>query len=182
MSAMHPRTVALIGALTLAAGWALGGRFGTPSPGDRPGGAVSRGPRPLGLEQAMPTGPFTERLRQKLEQQPKGPRSSRNPFSFGARRGSVPDAGRPAPAPALEDPPVEPAAPPPAGPMLSLSGMASNPSGDGIEYTAIVSDGAGLHFVKQGDTLPGGYTVVDVQETMITLRDESGGERTLRLR
>jgi hypothetical protein len=66
--------------------------------------------------------------------------------------------------------------------MFTLSGMASSEQGDAVEYTAIVSDGAGLHFVKRGDTLPGGYTVVDVQETMVTLRDESGGERTLRLR
>jgi acyl dehydratase len=66
--------------------------------------------------------------------------------------------------------------------LFTLAGMASNPLGDTVEYTAIISDGAGLHFVKPGDTLPGGYTVVDVQETMVTLRDESGGERTLRLR
>lgn len=182
MSAMQPRTVALIGALTLAAGWALGGRFGTPSPGDRPGGAASRGPRPLGVEQAVPTGPFTERLRKELARQPRSPRPSRNPFAFGASRGPVPDTGRPAPTPAREDPPSEAAAPPPRGPLFTLAGMASNPLGDTVEYTAIISDGAGLHFVKPGDTLPGGYTVVDVQETMVTLRDESGGERTLRLR
>jgi hypothetical protein len=182
MKRMHPRTVALVGALTLATGWALGGRFGTPWQADQPGGAASRGARPLGVEGPVFTGPLTERLRQKLDQQSRSPRSTRNPFAFGARPGRGPAVERPAPLPSQQDEPVADTASPPAGPVFTLSGMASSLQGDAIEYTAIVSDGAGLHFVKRGDTLPGGYTVVDVQETMLTLRDESGGERSLKLR
>ena len=45
-----------------------------------------------------------------------------------------------------------------------------------------VGAGQGLLFVKLGDELPGGYIVADVQENMVTLKDSSGGERTLRLR
>jgi hypothetical protein len=46
----------------------------------------------------------------------------------------------------------------------------------------MVHDGRALLFVRRGDTLAGGFEVVDVQESGITLRDAAGGERTLRLR
>jgi hypothetical protein len=59
--------------------------------------------------------------------------------------------------------------------------MAANAGPDGPDYTAILHDGRDLVFVKRGDTLPGGFVVVDVQESTVTLRDGSGGERTLRL-
>ena len=46
----------------------------------------------------------------------------------------------------------------------------------------MVHDGRGLLYVQKGDTLPGGFEAVDLQESSITLRDSAGGERTLRLR
>jgi hypothetical protein len=46
----------------------------------------------------------------------------------------------------------------------------------------MVHDGRGLLYVQQGDPLPGGFTVVDIQESSVTIRDTVGGERTLRLR
>jgi hypothetical protein len=83
---------------------------------------------------------------------------------------------------------LEPAAevddtpPPVQGPSFQLSGIAADGSPEAREYTAIISGGPELLFVKRGDPLPGGYVVADVQETMVTLKDSSGGERTLRLR
>jgi hypothetical protein len=60
--------------------------------------------------------------------------------------------------------------------------MATREGPDGPEFTAMVHDGRTLVFVRRGDTLSGGFEVVDVQESAITLRDAAGGERTLRLR
>ncbi|MCC7031808.1 MAG: hypothetical protein IT179_03135 [Acidobacteria bacterium] len=180
---MQPRTVALVASLTLGAGWVLGGRFG-PGAGQAPaGGVVSPGPRPLGVEQAMPSRAFTDRLHRKLEHLPAPPRATRNPFVFGALRPQVAGArGTPAAASAPDESSAADVPPAPPGPAFRLSGMAASQQGDAVEYTAIISDGAGLHFVKRGAPLPGGYTVADVQETTVTLRDASGGERTLRLR
>ena len=76
----------------------------------------------------------------------------------------------------MDDTPVRPAA------AFTLSGIATNAGPDGPAFTAIISGGQGLLFVKLGDELPGGYVVVDLQETTVTLKDASGGERTLRLR
>ena len=70
----------------------------------------------------------------------------------------------------------------PAPPAFTLSGIASTAGPDGPTFTAIINAGQGLLFVKLGDELPGGYVVADVQENMVTLKDSSGGERTLRLR
>ena len=70
----------------------------------------------------------------------------------------------------------------PAAPAFTLSGIATSTGPDGPAFTAIISGGQGLLFVKLGDELPGGYVVADVQETTVTLKDGSGGERTLRLR
>lgn len=181
MNAMQPRTVALVASLTIGAGWALGGRFGTGTGDRRAGAPESSGPRPLGVERSAPPAAFTERLHLKLEQLPPPSRATRNPFVFGASRGPVTGTlARGAPAP--DEPSPDGVVPAPPRPTLMLSGMAATRQGDALEYTAIVSDGAGLHFVKRGDPLPGGYTVIAVDETTVTLRDSSGSERTLRLR
>lgn len=183
MNAMQPRTVALVAALTLGAGWALGERFGTGAGDRRAGAPESSGPRPLGVERSAPPAAFTERLHRKLDQLPSPPRATRNPFVFGASRGPATGTpALPAPAPVPDAPSRDGVVAAPLGPTFTLSGMAATGQGAAVEYTAIVSDGAGLHFVKRGDPLPGGYTVIAVAETTITLRDSSGSERTLRLR
>jgi hypothetical protein len=65
---------------------------------------------------------------------------------------------------------------------MTLSGVATEETGAGPVRTAIVNDGRGLLFLKLGDPLPGGETVVDIQETFVTIRDAAGRERTLRFR
>lgn len=54
---------------------------------------------------------------------------------------------------------------------------------DGAEvFTAIVNDNGTLAFVKAGDALSNGYSVVRVEETAVIIADTSGVERTLRLK
>jgi len=184
MAGMHPRTVALVVALSLATGWALGGRYAGQAPGAGTG-VPSRGPRPLGVETPRATTPLTEQLRRKLDRQPVAPQPSRNPFVFGGRpaapgaraaRGGVAVA----PEPAV---PVDAAPTRPALPVFTLAGIAASKTtgGGGVEYTAILSGTYGLVFAHAGDTLPGGFAVVDVRETMVTLRDGLGEARTLHL-
>ena len=179
MGGMQWRTVTLVGAISLALGWAMGGGLAL-QPSGNPPGSTGRGPRPLGVEQS--TAPLTRQLRLKLDQQPARPQPSRNPFVFGSRAPAAAPAGRPAAPAADTDAPVDDVPARPAGPVFTLSGMASNAGPDGPTFTAIINAGQGLLFVKLGDELPGGYVVADVQENMVTLKDSSGGERTLRLR
>lgn len=181
---MHPRTVALIGALALAAGWMLGERSAGRAPGATAG--VSRGPRPLGAEAARPVVPLADQLKTRLDRPPDAPRPSRNPFVFGRPGAASPAAGRGPSVPGPEPPAAVPdAAPAGEAPQAwSLTGMAATRVAEGIgqEFTAILSGPAGLTFARAGDALPGGLVVVDVQETSVTLRDDSGVERMLRLR
>jgi hypothetical protein len=184
MGGMQLRTAALVGVLGLGLGWAAGTRMPSAVPADAQQGRRSSGPRPLGVGQSVPAQPFTEQLRLRLERQPKALRPARNPFVFGARSAPAaapPSAAGATTAPSVEVAPTEAEAPRP-GSEFRLTGMASTQGPDGPEFTAIVHDGRSLVFVKQGDTLPGGFEIVDVQESSVTLRDSAGGERTLRLR
>ena len=182
MGGMQWRTLTLVGALSLAIGWAMGGGLAS-QPAGNPSGSTGRGPRPLGVESSPDAAPLTRQLRLKLNQQPARPQPSRNPFVFGSRAPAAAPTGRPTAAAAADsDVPVDDVPVRQAGPTFTLSGMASSAGPDGPTFTAIINAGQGLLFVKLGDELPGGYVVADVQENMVTLKDSSGGERTLRLR
>ena len=178
---MRVRTVALVGALGLTLGWGLSS-YVQPGQEEGPRGGASTGPRPLGTGPPANVATLTEQLRLKLEQKPRAPRPDRNPFAFGSRRGSPAVTRRvdtpETPAESVAEPAPEPVRP---GAAFRLSGMASTDGPSGPTWTAMVHDGRGLHYVQQGDTLPGGFTVVEIQESSITIRDTSGGERTLRL-
>jgi hypothetical protein len=49
-----------------------------------------------------------------------------------------------------------------------------------LVHTAVLSDGYTVHLVKAGDTL-GGYRVVEVTESSVTLADADGAAYVLRL-
>ena len=182
MGGMQLRTVALVGALGLASGWALGGRMQPSQAGDGAQGR-STGPRPLGTAPAKDVAPLTEQLRLRLEQKPRAPRPDRNPFTFGGRRTTSAMTRNVAPSPAaVEAPPESPPEPPRPGAEFRLAGMASTQGADGPIWTAMIHDGRSLLYVQRGDSLPGGFAVIDIQETFVTLRDTAGGERTLSLR
>jgi hypothetical protein len=184
MVGMQARTAALIGLLGLGVGWALGGGLQS-SPGtEARQGRASAGPRPLGVPPTAGPSPLTEQLRLKMDKQPRAPRPARNPFVFGSRRAPAASPSPRAredrtPQVSVSDTVVEP---PGAGAEFRLTGMATAQGADGPERTALVHDGRSLLFVKRGDTLPGGFEVVDVQESTVTLRDSTGSERTLLLR
>lgn len=167
----------LLTGLALVGGWYLGTVAG-PASSRNAGGGQSSGPRPIGVERWAPSPPFNERLEKRLADRPRSPRPTRNPFVFQPAprlRGSTSAAGAPVPEAG------EPEAPPPVprGPVYALSGIASDKQDETTVLTAIVTDGARLHFLSIGDSLPGGFTVVGITESTVTLADESGSQQTL---
>lgn len=176
---MPLRTVTLLAGLALVGGWFLGTVAG-PSRGPGGGSAQVGGPRPLGVERWQPPPPFKEQLQKKLAHQPRSPQPKRNPFVFQAAPSRPSSTERGNTASVVE--PIEPVPEVPRGPVFSLSGIAADEQDGTTVFTAIVTDGSQLHFLKIGDTLPGGLTVVRVTESKVTLADEAGGERTLSLR
>lgn len=184
MGGMQLRLVALVGILGLAAGWGLGDWNGAAREA-RNQEQRSAGPRPLGVE-SVPVAPRAQELRLRLQRPIEAPVPARNPFVFGGRtirpsasRGA--SAGAPLDVSADAAPGSEPLPTIAAGPVLALSGIATERTGDAAVLTAMISDGQTLHFVKAGDALPGGYTVVAVDATQVTLRG-AGGETILKLK
>ena len=131
--------------------------------------------RPSAVAAAAAESAFDTQLRLRLEQLPEPPRTRRNPFSFGTRA-AAPRADRAA-APAAPTP-LDPAplAPPAPAPSLSLAGIGV--SADGL--TAVLTDGHAVIIVKPGDHV-GGSRVADITEQHVTLVDDAGRARVLRL-
>jgi hypothetical protein len=162
-------------AAALAAGW-MGASIAQGPSAEQSTGASS-GPRALGTAPIL----RAENLRQRLAEPPL-PSRGRNPFVFGARPSARPTGLRDrsdARAEMPETPVYEP--PPPAQPVFKLSGIASNAEGDTTVLTAIVNDNGAMVFVKAGDKLSNGYSVVRVEETSVTLVDATGITQTIRL-
>ncbi|MDP2321885.1 MAG: hypothetical protein Q8O42_21415 [Acidobacteriota bacterium] len=174
-------TVLLVGALSLTAGWLAGTSSSSQQEPDAVAGRARSGPRPLGSPASV--APQTRKLRERLETQPARVQGGgRNPFVFGARRAPVAAqrsdelTGAP-PAAAMSAP--EPFTPP--APQIKLSGIAASQEGDASVLTAIVNDHGALAFVKTGDRLPSGATVIKVEETGIVIMDAAGITQTIRL-
>ena len=137
---------------------------------------ASGGPRPIGT-----TGPSivqqAERLRQHMAAPPQ-PERGRNPFAYGPRVAIRGDhEARVVEAP----PPVAFVPPPPPMPVFKLAGIASNADGGVPVLTAIVNDNGAMVFVKAGDKLSHGYSVVRVEEMSVTLADAEGITQTIKL-
>ena len=168
---MPPKTVAVVCAVSLTVGWLLASVL-TP-PVARLQSLPER--RAESAPAAIDQGSFSEQLTLKLRQPPAPPQPRRNPFVFGAReeRGGrqLADAA----------PPMPIAPPQPVGPSYKLSGIAFNETTQGVERTAVVSDGASVHLVKAGDVI-GRYNVAEVTDSSVVLTDASGGRFVIRLR
>lgn len=183
VTGMQTKTAALIGAVGLLAGW-MAGSVATSRSQEPPASPAMqrRGPRPLGGGE--PPAPYTEQLRFKLQEQPRSPAPSRNPFAFGSRTTTSAPYRSPrdtaTPAPEAPEAPLAPAIP--VAPRFVLSGMASTRTGDTLQWTAILNDNGAMVFAKAGDTLSGGVTVAKVEETFVVLVDAAGVEQTLRLK
>ena len=182
LKTMQTRTVVLIGALSLTAGWLFGTSSVSQSPSAEVGGAagVRRGPRPLGSGTKEAPAPYTEQLRSRMQEVPRSPSPGRNPFSFGVR--PMPAAPRPsnrsteAPA-AVEAPPLAVV----QRPRFVLSGIASNLQDGKVVLTAILTDNGALVFAGVGEKLTGGYTVTSITETAMLIADAFGAEQTITL-
>ena len=178
MLMIRPRTVVLIGAISLASGW-MAGNIASPATQEAPAQRRSTGPRPLGG--ATSVVPYTAQLRQKLEEHPRSPRPGRNPFMFGSRPAApIAPMSR---AEARDD--VQPeervfVLPPPA-PAFKLSGIAANEKDGAVVLTAIVIDNGSMTLVKAGDKLSGGHSVLRVDEKSIVIVDAAGIEQIIRL-
>jgi hypothetical protein len=157
-----------------AAGWLMTGSL-TQDAGDVRESQPSVA-RPTDAE-SVPPANFTEVLRERMRQ-PVLPERGRNPFTYGSRasaprRDVAAETREAAPATVL------PAEPPP--PVFKLSGIAASREDGGIALTAIVIDNGVMVFVKTGDKLSNGYSVVRVDEGSITLVDAAGVTQTIRL-
>ena len=170
---LTPRSVGLMVAAALAAGW-----VGATITQEVPPAQSSRvtGPRALGTAPV----PHAEILRERLKEPPL-PSRGRNPFVFGARPPRSSSSFRDrvetpiAPAPMAAEPYVPPM------PVFKLSGIASTSEGDTTVLTAIMNDNGAMVFAKAGDKLSNGYSVVRVEETSVTLSDATGITQTIRL-
>ena len=168
-----PRMVGLIAVAALSMGW-----YGSSVTHDNEL-QQSRAPgriRALGSD--MPVVPSAERLRERRIVVPQ-PKSSRNPFVYGApapRASYRERAAEPVAAP------IVPAIPePPPLPVFRLSGIASEMKDGTPLLTAIIIDNGSMVFAKSGDKLSNGYSVVKVEETSVTLIDATGITQTIRL-
>lgn len=176
LAMIRPRTVVLIVAVSLAAGWTAGTSL---SPATQEAPVQPRtGPRPLGVP-ATTVAPYTAQLRRKLEEQPRSPMPGRNPFVFGSRRASSPPAPRTEAA--APEPEWRPMPAPVAVPAFKLSGIAASEIDGVTVLTAIVIDHGSMIFAKAGDKLSGGHSVLRVEEKAIVIVDAAGVEQILRL-
>ena len=124
---------------------------------------------------SVPPANFTNVLRERMRE-PVEPQRGRNPFTFGSR------AVRREETPVMrESQPVVAAPVERPLPVFKLSGIAASRENDAIVLTAIVIDNGAMVFVKTGDKLSNGYSVVRVDEGSITLVDAAGVTQTLRL-
>jgi hypothetical protein len=172
-----PRSVGLIAIAALGIGW-----YGSSVTYDRTAqqSRASGGIRALGSSPAAV--PRAEKLRERLVEPPL-PERGRNPFVYGARVAATPlqrgdRSNRPA---AVDPPPAIAAVEAPALPVFRLSGIATDVKDGATTLTAIVIDNGSMVFVKAGDKLSNGYSVVSVDEMSVTLIDSSGVTQTIRL-
>lgn len=172
---MPPKTVALVGAACVTAGWLLASVVSPPVARVQTM-PERRAPR---QEPVPPTDAFTEQLELRMRQAPAAPTPRRNPFVFGNR--SRVAAPEPSVVETLPVPPLdEPAMAISAGPAYTLSGLALTATDSGPVRTAIVSDGTTVHLVKAGERL-GDYLVSKVSDDVVVLTDAAGRQLLLRL-
>ena len=161
-------------ATAVAAGW-VGASVMQPA---RPAQSSSLS-TPRRAVQSRPV-PRADKLRELLATPPL-PSRGRNPFVYGPRTTTTRDhqqhgdeAAEPQ-RPAVEIPITPPA------PIFKLSGIASNTENGAAVLTAIVIDNGSMVFVKTGEKLSNGYSVVRVEEMSVTIVDATGITQTLRL-
>jgi hypothetical protein len=169
---LTPRSIGLIVSTALAAGWLGASATQPPRPAQSTSRSVAKRTEPM-------TVPRAEKLRERLAEPPL-PSRGRNPFVYGARTAPVirdhQQHGEEAVAPQAA--PL-PSVPPP--PVFKLTGIATNAENGVAVLTAIMSDNGLMVFVKAGDKLSNGYSVVRIDEVSATIVDALGVTQTIRL-
>lgn len=172
-----PVTVLLIGALSLAVGWWAGTSTTSNQLQEAPAALQRSGARPSAS--ADDVAPFTGQLRQRLDARPpRTPSIGRNPFTFSSRRPSPVALQR---AETMADTVSVPVPFTPPAPQFKLSGIAVQQDAETVVLTAIINDNGSLAFVKTGDKLSNGFSVIRVDETTVVIIDTAGVTQTLRL-
>ncbi|MBY0495419.1 MAG: hypothetical protein K2Y23_14500 [Cyanobacteria bacterium] len=167
------RSVGLMVATAVAAGW-LGASLTQPEP---PAQSSSLSTPRRSIE-SRPV-PRADKLRELLATPPL-PSRGRNPFVYGPRAATARDHQQHGNEAVASAPGVEVPMAPPA-PIFKLSGIASNQENGAAVLTAIVIDNGSMVFVKTGDKLSNGYSVVRVEEMSVTIVDAAGVTQTLKL-
>jgi hypothetical protein len=170
------KSYAVVSGATVLAGW-----LASTPPSNAPDSAASVRRQPA----ARPGTPASDiereadRLQVRVRREVEYTQPQRNPFRFGAGRRPEIDRGGDIPAPALPPPPiaVAPMAPPP--PPVSLSGIAEDQVGQGVERTAILSSPSGVLLVREGDPVLADYRVARIESAAVELVKTDG--TTLRL-
>jgi hypothetical protein len=159
---MQPRNVAFVGAICVTIGWLVASTVTPPV-----ARVQTRPPERAKPADELEAIAFNARVQLQERELPPPPQGRRNPFAFAPRTPVNSDS---APEIAREGPPPPDAAPIPAMPAYSVAGIAI--SGD--TTSAVLSSGADVHIVKVNDVI-GGYTVVEITESSVTLA--SGTDR-----
>lgn len=167
---MSLRVGGWLGALALIFGWWLATAGGGPAARQRPPHVSEPAPTVVRNHSQ-----FTDRLRRGLRAAQAKPVTRRNPFLFAAER--TPPRAEPAP-PSY----VPPVAVEPPAPSMTLAGIGTSTTPEGIVRTAVISSRGQVWLVKPGDEVPGGLRVVSVGEDHVVLADAAGVETTLRLK
>ncbi len=135
--------------------------------------SVSPAPRPRALQTPAPVVAASdiqeqaERLRARLQVERSYTAPHRDPFRFVDRapseqpevRAASPDRDP------IESPPAEA----PAGPRVSLSGIAEDMAPGGPQRTAILSSPAGMLMVREGEDVLGAYRVLRIESEAVEL-------------
>lgn len=174
---MAPKSVGLIGAACLSAGWLVASLL-TPPVARLQTLPERRTVATPQVDEAPATPALLLPLRTASAVAP--PAARRNPFVY-ARR-ATPDssdmrAGPDTPRQGGADGLPAPAGPTVVAPPFTLSGIAAT----GDVRTAVLSDGTTVHLVTTGQSI-GAYLVVAVSDDAVTLADTAGERFVIRLR
>ena len=169
------RTVVMVATLALLAGWF--GASVTQNVSRGQAAPVRRTIRPIGTSAATP--PTAEKLRERKSDAPL-PERGRNPFVYGARAARTDSVRDREPSDTTAVPQPEAVASPPA-PVFRLAGIASDVKDGVTVLTAILNDNGSIVFVKGGEKLSNGYSVVRVEALSVTLIDAQGVTQTIKL-
>jgi len=166
------KSYAAVSGATVLAGWlASSPPSNAPTSGTR--AASSPAPRRR-VEAATDIEEQAAHLQSRLQVARAYTEPQRNPFRFAERRSATPSPG--GPAPVVEAPP--PIAVAPAGPRVSVAGIAEEQLDGRLQRTAILSSPMGVLLVHEGDTVLDDYRVGRIEAESVELVRLSDGTST----